>query len=85
LTVVQLVGYVDTSSYEVGVSVTIIGINAGNIYGNLKEGIVLQIDLFAAKGSIKLYLKNGNEIWTHLDVKITFDGSYSGDYKILSI
>jgi hypothetical protein len=81
----QIVGYVDTDTYEIGVTVTVAGINVGAIYGNLKDGVVLKVDLFVVKGQIKFYLKNGNEVWVNLDLKITFDGSYSGDYKILTI
>ncbi|KAM0321789.1 hypothetical protein ACHAQA_009885 [Verticillium albo-atrum] len=77
-------GYVDTDSFEIGVSVSILGINVGNIFGNLKDGVGLDIDLFLAAGSIKFYLKNGNELWVHLDIKVKFDGSFDGDYKIVS-
>lgn len=45
----------------------------------------VDVDLLLAKGSIKVYLKNGNEVWVHLDVKVVFDGSFDGDYKIVSI
>jgi hypothetical protein len=80
----QITGYVDTNTFEIGVSISIVGINVGNIFGNLKDGVGLDINLFVAKGSIRLYLKNGNELWVHLDVSVTFDGSFSGDYKIIS-
>ncbi|KAK1983800.1 hypothetical protein LZ30DRAFT_465226 [Colletotrichum cereale] len=82
---VKVTGYVDTNTFEIGVSISIVGINVGNIYGNLKDGVGLKINLLAAKGEIRFYLKNGNEIWIHLDVKIVFDGHYEGDYKIMSI
>ncbi|KAK3934644.1 hypothetical protein QBC46DRAFT_426506 [Diplogelasinospora grovesii] len=82
---VNIVGYVDTDTFEVGVSVTVAGINVGAIYGNLKDGVILKINLLVVKGQIKLYLKNGNEVWINLSLKITFDGSYSGDYKIVTI
>lgn len=61
-----------------------VGINLGNIYGNLKDGVGLKVDLFVVSGEIKFYLKNGNELWVHLDLKVKFDGHYEGDYKILS-
>lgn len=64
---------------------SILGINIGNIFGNLKDGVGVKVDLFLAKGSINIYLKNGNEVWVHLDVKVKFDGSFDGDYKILTI
>ncbi|KAH7264606.1 hypothetical protein FSOLCH5_009880 [Fusarium solani] len=81
---IKITGYVDTNTFEIGVSISIVGINVGNIFGNLKDGVGLDINLFVAKGSIRLYLKNGNELWVHLDVSVTFDGSFSGDYKIIS-
>jgi hypothetical protein len=80
----QITGYLDTSTFEIGVSISIVGINVGNIFGNLKDGVGLKVNLFVAKGEIKLYLKNGNELWVHIDVSVTFDGSFEGDYKILS-
>ncbi|CAG9938631.1 unnamed protein product [Clonostachys rosea f. rosea IK726] len=82
---VKITGYVDTNTFEIGVSVSILGINVGNIFGNLKDGVGVKVDLFLAKGSIKIYLKNGNEVWVHLDIKVKFDGSFDGDYKILTI
>ncbi|OBS23070.1 hypothetical protein FPOA_03633 [Fusarium poae] len=81
---INLSGYVNTNTYEIGVSPTINQVNAGNIYGNLKDGVNLKINLFTTKGQLRLYLKNGNELWVHPDIKITFDGSYEGDYKITS-
>ena len=64
---------------------SIAGVGVGAVYGNLKDGIRLNLDLFSAKGEIVFYLKNGNELWTHLDIKIRFDGNFAGDYKILTI
>ncbi|CRK12120.1 hypothetical protein HYQ45_015154 [Verticillium longisporum] len=80
-----ITGYVDTNTFEIGVSVSILGINVGNIFGNLKDGVGLNINLFLASGSIKFYLKNGNELWVHLDIKVKFDGHFEGDYKIITI
>jgi hypothetical protein len=51
----------------------------------MRDGVVLKVDLFAAVGQIRLYLKNGNELWVYIGVKITFDGAYEGDYKILPL
>jgi hypothetical protein len=62
----------------------VVGINLGTIYGNLKDGVGVKIDIFVAKGSLKFYLKNGNELWIHVDIKVTFDGSFDGDYKIIT-
>ena len=82
--ILQITGYVDTDTYEIGVDISVLGIHLGNIYGNLKDGVGVDVDLLLAKGSIKLYLKNGNELWVNLSLKITFDGSFQGDYKIIT-
>ena len=75
----------DPERSEIGVVVSILGISLGNVYGLLKDGIGIKVDLSYAKGSISLYLKNGNEIWVKLDnVQITFDGTYEGNYKVLA-
>jgi hypothetical protein len=62
-----------------------LGISLGNIYGDLRDGSSLKIDLFHATGSLRFYLKNGNEFWTGLDIKVKFNGSFEGDYKIITI
>lgn len=54
------------------------------MFGNLHEGVGLDVDLLMADGKIRLYLKGENEVWINLGVSITFDGTYSGDYKIAS-
>ncbi|KAF5679235.1 hypothetical protein FHETE_976 [Fusarium heterosporum] len=77
-------GYFDTNTFEIGLSPAIAGLNVGIIYGNLKDGVNLKIDLDYYKGLTRFYLKNGNEVWTHLDVKVSFDGHFEGDYKIFT-
>ena len=67
-----------------GVGFCITGINVDNIYGTLREGFILKINLHTTKGETRLYLKNGCEVWTHIDLKIIFDGHYEGDYKLFS-
>ncbi|CAG1962897.1 unnamed protein product [Fusarium graminearum] len=81
----QLSGYVDTDTFEITINPNINGINAGDINGNLKDGVALNVDLYTAKGRTTLYLKNGNETWVNLDLKIIFDGSFHGDYKIMTL
>jgi hypothetical protein len=51
----------------------------------VKDGVVGEIDLFLAKGEIRIYLKNGNEVWLHYDVKVKFDGHFKDDVKLLTI
>ncbi|KAH2979111.1 hypothetical protein KXV25_004000, partial [Aspergillus fumigatus] len=78
-------GYVDTSTYEASISVSVIGINIGTLSGNLHDGITLKVNLIAVKGELRFYLKNGNELWLHVDLKVVFDGSYNDDVKIISL
>ncbi|KAK1772686.1 hypothetical protein QBC33DRAFT_27062 [Phialemonium atrogriseum] len=82
---VKILGNVNTNTYELGVSAILLGINVGDIHGDLKDGVRLDINLFAAEGDIRFYLKNGNELWIRLDIKILFDGIFSGDYRILRL
>ncbi|EGX93686.1 hypothetical protein CCM_01955 [Cordyceps militaris CM01] len=82
---VKVTGYVDTTNWEIGVTVSIMGIDLGTVYGNLRDGVVLNVDLFLAKGQVRFYLKNGNEVWVHLSVEIRFDGKFEGDYKIITV
>jgi hypothetical protein len=62
-----------------------VGAKIGTFYGNLKEGLVIKIDLFVAKGQIKFYLKNCKEVWVFLELKIIFDGDYNTDVKLLTL
>ena len=55
------------------------------MYGNLKDGVSANIDLFLAKGSIRFYLKNGNEVWVNLHLEVRFDGTFDQDVKLLTI
>ncbi|KAM0321126.1 hypothetical protein ACHAPQ_009686 [Fusarium lateritium] len=82
---IKVTGYVDVDTFDIGVSVTVAGINLGNIFGSLKDGVVIKVDLLNAKGQINLYIKNGNRIIIRLDINITFDGDYEGEYKMISI
>ncbi|EGY23370.1 uncharacterized protein VDAG_04808 [Verticillium dahliae VdLs.17] len=81
---VNIIGYVDAYTLETGVIISVLGISLGDIVGNLKDGVVLNIELFLAVGAIRLYLKNGNEIWVALNIRVKFNGWYYSHYKIIS-
>jgi len=81
-----LSGWIDPVTLDTSIRLTVLGISLRDSFaGNLKDGINLNINIQMATGAIKLYLKNGNEIWVNLDCKVLFDGSFTGDYKIISI
>ncbi|OJJ79505.1 uncharacterized protein ASPGLDRAFT_136626 [Aspergillus glaucus CBS 516.65] len=75
-------GYFDCDTFDFGVDQSVMGIYLGAITGNLKDGVAISIDLFQAKGDIRYYLKNGEEVWIRLNVSIKFDGHFKGDYKL---
>lgn len=65
-------------------TISVLGINIGTFVGNLKDDLRVSIDLFLAAGSVRLYLKNGNELWIHVDIQVKFDGSFDRHVKLLS-
>ena len=44
----------------------------------------IQVKLTSAHGGLKYYLKNGNEVWTNVDLRVLWDGHFDKDAKILS-
>ncbi|TDZ15573.1 hypothetical protein Cob_v011372 [Colletotrichum orbiculare MAFF 240422] len=82
---VKVDGYVDPDSFRIGLLIVITGINIGKIYGNLKDGVSLMVDLYTTEGEMRFFLKNDNEVWVHLKVGVVFDGKYDVSYKIVSI
>lgn len=78
-------GTVNTSTLAISANVSILGINLGSFNGNLKDGLVIKVDLVAVKGEVRLFLKNGNELWIALKLSVVFDGTYETEAKIITI
>ncbi|KAM0244115.1 hypothetical protein ACHAP5_006597 [Fusarium lateritium] len=76
---------VNTDTFEFEVVPEYLGIRPGLLKGNLKDGLAIKINYAQARGEQRWYLKNGNEIWTHLDVKVMFDGSFDKDVKLYTM
>lgn len=73
-------------SVSVGVQIPIIGfVSLGSIGGDLQKGVEMSIDVFVAKGSVRFYLKNGNQLWVGLSLTSKFFSDLKGDYKIITI
>lgn len=52
----------------------------------IEDGFVLKSDLNKTKGELTIYVKNGNEIWTHLGLQTIPDHtSHVGDFKLFVI
>ncbi|UQC81208.1 uncharacterized protein CLUP02_06694 [Colletotrichum lupini] len=43
-------GYVETDTFEFGLGFTLTGMGLGYIFGNLKNGIAIKINLLTTKG-----------------------------------
>ncbi|KXJ88050.1 hypothetical protein Micbo1qcDRAFT_178685 [Microdochium bolleyi] len=82
---VKITGYINTDTFELGLSPVIAGISTGNVYGDLRQNVELRINLATTQGTTRFYLKNGNELWISVDVKVNFGGNTVGDYKIISL
>jgi hypothetical protein len=75
----------DTDSLAVGFQLTTEGIVLGIFYGLLKEGVDVEVKTANVNGNSRLYLKNGNELWHHVDLASTSPkDTVFGDYKIRS-
>ncbi|KAL8786327.1 MAG: hypothetical protein Q9195_008254 [Heterodermia aff. obscurata] len=81
---VTLSGYVDTTNYGLGVEIGLFGISLGNFYGNVKEGLVISIDIRAAKGEVRLYLK-GNGVWVKIQLTPIWGGEINADEKLFAL
>ncbi|WKT53670.1 hypothetical protein QSH57_004254 [Fusarium oxysporum f. sp. vasinfectum] len=83
---VRVRGYVNPTTFGITVSVDVSGINLGTLRGDLKNGgLMINLNLFVANGEIKLFLKNGNEVWIRLHLKVTFDGTFDKEVKLIEI
>lgn len=74
----------DTTTLEIGVEISVLGIKLGNFYGNLKQGLVIKINLIAASGFIRFFLR-GREVWVEVDVSVIFDGTFKKEVKLFTI
>ncbi|KAI9836476.1 MAG: hypothetical protein M1837_003382 [Sclerophora amabilis] len=73
---------IDYDKREFGVSVTVVGIGIGNFWASFDTGISLTVNLLVANGSLRFYIKDGKQLWVHIDLKLTFDGSWDTDQQI---
>jgi hypothetical protein len=54
----QVEGYVDTDKLKIRVMVYVLGVNLGQFYGNLTEGLVIKLKMFIIQGEIKFYFQD---------------------------
>lgn len=81
----QMTGTVNTIKYTISVDITILGISLGGFHGDLKKGLSIKVNLVAVSGEVKFYLRNGNEVWVWLELKVIFGGTYNTEAKLITI
>ena len=70
---------------EIGVTLTVFGMDLGHFYGNLTEGLVIKLNLVVINGEIQLYLQNLKDVWIKVDVNVLGIGRIYVNQKILSL
>lgn len=80
----KIEGYIDTNM-EVGVTLTVFGMEIGHFYGNLTDGLVIRLNLLFIDGTVKLYLQNVKEVWLKVDVNVMGYGMITSDQKVLTL
>jgi hypothetical protein len=78
-------GIVNASSLSITVNLAILGISLGSFTGNLKDGLVIKVDLVALEGEVRFFIKNGNQVWVGPKLSVVFDGKYETEAKLVSI
>lgn len=66
-------------------TISVLGITIGSFGGNLKDGLGISVNLIAIKGKIRLYLKNGNEVWINISLKPFIGSGYEFDQKLFTL
>jgi hypothetical protein len=69
---------------EIGVYVTVANINLGAFYGSLISTVTVNIKLDGSEGYVLFYLKNGNEVWTIVNVSGHFHSHLKKEIKIMT-
>jgi hypothetical protein len=76
---------VNTSTFDISIAIVIAGIYVGKFNGNLKDVLVIKVNVISVKGEVRFYLKNENEDWVGLKLRLVFDGRYESEAKIITI
>jgi hypothetical protein len=80
----QIKGYVDLAKLTVYIEIVVVGISVGSFTFKWDDGLEIDINLVVVKGKLKFYVKDGHELWVHIELDVLFDGSWNDDYKIIS-
>lgn len=77
----QIVGWFDPSSLAIDIAIYVVGIKVGEFVGDVKKGIEITVDGIFVKGTIKIFTKNGKDVWVKLALTV-LGKEYSGEWQI---
>ncbi|KAF8596566.1 hypothetical protein BDV93DRAFT_610835 [Ceratobasidium sp. AG-I] len=71
---------------SMGVSIPFIGYKElANLSGDLNKGVSTAIDAYAVKGKVKLFLKDGKQVWIRLELSSPFFSAQGKEFKIFTL
>ncbi|OOQ85987.1 hypothetical protein PEBR_23399 [Penicillium brasilianum] len=76
-------GYLYPHTFEAEIFVSINGVKVGPVSGYIHHGFEVDFRLLKAMGKVRIFLKHGNEFWIGLDMEVTPQGHFKGDYLIM--
>ncbi len=79
----QVAGTIDLENLDVEIVIYVLNMDAGAFKCNLLKTCEITVDVKLAKGTVKLYLKNKNEIWLFAQLSLPFGKSFHIDKEIL--
>lgn len=63
--------------------VNVVGIDLGEFYGSPNDGVVVGVNVIAAKGQVKFFMRNERELWVGPQVDVLFDKRYETEARIV--
>ena len=80
----QIVGYFKSKTNVLNIEVSVLGIQLGNYEADITNaGLDIKIDLSEGKGALKFYRKTKRELWLILNLRVSFDGTFSKDARLI--
>lgn len=66
------------------VEVSVLGVQLGNYEADVSDDrLDIRIELLEAKGDLKFYKKTERELWLSLNMRVSFDGTFNKDVRLI--
>ncbi|KAK6531962.1 hypothetical protein TWF694_003125 [Orbilia ellipsospora] len=82
-TAIGVEGIVDTVTKKITTVFSLRGIALGTFEGTFGGGILIRLEMISEKGTVKLSVKNGLELWVKTELK-AFIGRIDEEAKVIS-